>query len=116
MPTLVVGLVIALPLRGVFRAPGPPMEEGFMLVFPEQLLEGDIPNRDYLHLYGPGSIWTIAAFFKVFGVSLWTERVVGLLQLVGLIAAMPTSAPAGAGTSPPCPVRSPRSSSSRRSA
>ncbi len=90
VPTVVVGVVVALPLRGVFRAPGPPMEEGFMLVFPERLLEGDIPNRDYLHLYGPGSIWTIAGFFKVFGVSLWTERVVGFLQLVGLIAAMTT--------------------------
>lgn len=88
VPTLVVGLVVALPLRGVFRAPGPPMEEGFMLVFPERLLAGDIPNRDFLHLYGPGSIWTIAGFFKVFGVSLWTERVVGFLQLVGLISAM----------------------------
>ena len=88
VPTLLVGFVVALPLRGVFRAPGPPMEEGFMLVFPERLLEGDIPNRDYLHLYGPGSIWTIAGFFKLFGVSLWTERVVGMLQLVGLIAAM----------------------------
>ena len=88
VPVLVVGVVVALPLRGVFRAPGPPMEEGFMLVFPERLLEGDIPNRDYLHLYGPGSIWTIAGFFKVFGVSLWTERVVGFLQLVGLIAAV----------------------------
>jgi hypothetical protein len=84
-PALVVGLVIALPLRGVFRAPGPPMEEGFMLVFPERLLAGDIPNKDYLHLYGPGSIWTLAGFFQVFGVSIWTERVVGLLQLAGLI-------------------------------
>jgi hypothetical protein len=86
LPTLVVGLVVALPLRGVFRAPGPPMEEGFMLVFPERLLEGDIPNRDFLHLYGPGSIWTIAAFFKVLGVSLWAERAVGMLQLVGVIS------------------------------
>lgn len=88
VPATVVGVMIALPLRGVFRAPGPPMEEGFMLVFPERLLAGDIPNRDYLHLYGPGSIWTIAGAFKVFGVSLWTERVVGMLQLVGLISAM----------------------------
>jgi hypothetical protein len=88
VPAAVIGVMIALPLRGVFRAPGPPMEEGFMLVFPERLLAGDIPNRDYLHLYGPGSIWTIAGFFKVFGVSLWTERVVGMLQLVGLISAM----------------------------
>jgi hypothetical protein len=86
VPTVVVGLAILLPLRGVLRAPGAPMEEGFMIVFPERLLRGDIPNRDYLHLYGPGSIWTIAGFFKAFGVSMWTERAVGVLQLVGLIA------------------------------
>jgi hypothetical protein len=79
VPTLVVGLVIAAPLRGVFRAPGAPMEEGFMLVFPERLLHGEIPNKDYLHLYGPGSIWVLAGFFKVLGVSLWTERLVGIL-------------------------------------
>jgi hypothetical protein len=87
VPTAIVGLAVLLPLRGVFRAPGAPMEEGFMLVFPERLLHGDIPNRDYLHLYGPGSIWALAGAFKVFGVSLWTERVVGILQLIGLIAA-----------------------------
>jgi hypothetical protein len=87
LPTAIVGLAVLLPLRGVFRAPGAPMEEGFMLVFPERLLHGDIPNRDFLHLYGPGSIWALAGFFKVFGVSLWTERVVGILQLIGLIAA-----------------------------
>lgn len=86
VPTVLVGLVVAIPLRGVFRAPGPPMEEGFMIVFPERLLHGDIPNKDFLHLYGPGSIWTIAGFFRVFGVSMWTERVVGLLQLLLLIS------------------------------
>src|SRR5690606_40538717 len=42
---------------------------------------------DFLHLYGPGSLWVIAGFFKVFGVSMWTERVVGFLQLVGVISA-----------------------------
>lgn len=86
VPALVVGLIVALPARGVFRAPGPPMEEGFMLVFPQRLLEGDIPNKDFLHLYGPGSIWAIAGWFKAFGISLWTERVFGFLQLVALVA------------------------------
>ena len=86
VPTLIVAVAILLPARGVFRAPGPPMEEGFMLVFPERLLEGDIPNKDYLHLYGPGSIWVIAGLFKVFGISIWTARVFGFAQLVGLIA------------------------------
>jgi hypothetical protein len=86
VPAAIVTAVVLLPARGVFRAPGPPMEEGFMLVFPERLLEGDMPHRDFLHLYGPGSLWVIAALFKVVGVSLWTARVFGFAQLVALIS------------------------------
>jgi hypothetical protein len=86
LPTAVVAVAVAVPLRGLFLAPGPPMEEGFMLVFPERVLSGDVPNRDFLHLYGPGSLWVLAAFYKVLGVSLWAERFVGLLQIVGLVA------------------------------
>jgi hypothetical protein len=81
----VVALVFALPLRGLLRAPGPPMEEGFMLVFPEIVLHGAIPNRDFLHLYGPGSLWALAATFKVFGVSLLTERLFGLGQQLAIV-------------------------------
>jgi hypothetical protein len=80
---LAVGILLAafaLPLRGLLRSPGPPMEEGFMLVFPERVLRGAIPNKDFLHLYGPGSLWFLAGVFKVFGTSLISERVVGLLQ------------------------------------
>jgi hypothetical protein len=69
-----------LPLRGLLRSPGPPMEEGFMLVFPERVLAGAIPNKDFLHLYGPGSLWVLAGVYKVFGTSLISERIVGLLQ------------------------------------
>ncbi len=56
-----------------------------MLVFPERVLHGDIANRDFLHLYGPGSLWALASAFKVFGVSLWTERVFGLLQQLAIV-------------------------------
>src|SRR3954453_16318246 len=82
----VVAIVCLLPLRGLLRAPGPPMEEGFMLVFPERVLHGAIPNVDFLHLYGPGSLWALAAAFKVFGVSLWSERLFGYGQLLLLVA------------------------------
>ncbi len=81
----IVALVFAIPLRGLFRAPGPPMEEGFMLVFPEQVLHGAIANRDFLHLYGPGSLWALAGVFKVFGVSLVSERAVGLVQQLAIV-------------------------------
>ncbi len=82
---LVVAVVFALPLRGLLRLQGPPMEEGFMLVFPERVLHGDVPNVDFLHLYGPGSLWFLAGVFKVFGTSLMAERLVGLLQLIGIV-------------------------------
>ena len=78
-------LVIAIPLRGLFGRPGPPMEEGFMLAFGERFLHGDVPNRDFLHLYGPGGVWVLAGALELFGVSLVVERIVGLVQIVGII-------------------------------
>ncbi|MCU1497819.1 MAG: hypothetical protein JWM47_1772, partial [Acidimicrobiales bacterium] len=81
----VVAVVFGLPLRALFRYQGPPMEEGFMLVFPEQVLNGRVPHRDFLHLYGPGSLWALAAWYKVVGVSLTAERLFGLAQLGGIV-------------------------------
>lgn len=77
----VVAVVFALPMRALLRYQGPPMEEGFMLVFPEQVLNGQIPHKDFLHLYGPGSLWALAAWFKVVGVSITAERIFGMAQL-----------------------------------
>ena len=83
-PLAVVAVTCALPLRGLWRAPGPPMEEGFMLVFPELVFEGLVPNRDFLHLYGPGSLWVLGAAYKVLGTSLAVERSIGFLQQLGV--------------------------------
>lgn len=81
---LPVVVACALPLPGLWQAAGPPMEEGFMLVFPERLLAGDLPNRDFLHLYGPGSLWVLAAVYWAVGVSLGAQRAVGYLQHLGV--------------------------------
>ena len=81
----VVALVAyLLPLRALLHAPGAAMEEGFMLVFPDRVLHGAIPNKDFLYLYGPGSLWSLAAVYKVFGTHLLVERTAGLVQLVGM--------------------------------
>ena len=56
-----------------------------MLVFPQEVLRGQIPNRDFLHLYGPGSLWVLAAYYKLVGVSLAAERFFGLLQHAGIV-------------------------------
>ena len=85
---VVVGVLVAVflvPLRGLLRAQGPPMEEGFMLVFPEQLLAGALPNKDFLHLYGPGSLWVLGGIYWVFDTSLIVERLVGLLQQMSIV-------------------------------
>ncbi len=76
------------PVPALLRYPGPPMEEGFMLVFPEQILNGNFPHRDFLHLYGPGSLYTLAGAFKVFGTHLTVERLFGLLQHAVLVYSM----------------------------
>ena len=56
-----------------------------MLAFPELVLRGQVANRDFLHLYGPGSLWVLAAAFRAFGTSIGVERAVGLLQLLGAV-------------------------------
>lgn len=80
--------VIALPLRGLFLATGSSMEEGFMLTFPQRVLRGDVPNIDFLHLYGPFSLHVLAGWYWVFGDTLESQRVFGLLQHIGIIFAM----------------------------
>jgi hypothetical protein len=84
----IVVIVVAIPLRGLFKGTGSSMEEGFMLVFPKRMLAGDVPNVDFLHLYGPGSLHVLMGWYRVFGYTLNSERMFGLLQHVGIITAV----------------------------
>ena len=56
-----------------------------MLYFPELLKRGEVPNVDFLHLYGPGSLHFLAGWYEIFGDSLAVERTFGLLQNLGII-------------------------------
>jgi 4-amino-4-deoxy-L-arabinose transferase-like glycosyltransferase len=83
-----IGIVlaaVALPLRGLYRTTGGTMEEGFMLAFPERMWAGDVPNVDFLHLYGPGSLHVLMVWYEAFGYTLGAERTFGLLQHLGII-------------------------------
>jgi hypothetical protein len=81
----VVLVLVAIPLRGLYRFTGGTMEEGFMLYFPELLRGGDVPNVDFLHLYGPGSLHVLMLWYEVFGYTLAAERTFGLLQHLAII-------------------------------
>ena len=71
---------IAIPLPALYSATGSTMEEGFMLVFPERVIRGDVANLDFLHLYGPGSLHWLSFWYRLFDVSLASERTFGLVQ------------------------------------
>jgi hypothetical protein len=73
-------VIVVLPLPALLRASGAPMEEGFMLTFPEQLLQGRLPHRDFLHLYGPGALWVLAGAYRMLGASIGVERGVAVVQ------------------------------------
>ncbi|MFN3254240.1 MAG: hypothetical protein ACE37B_00960 [Ilumatobacter sp.] len=88
--TVLVAVFAALPVRGLYRAPGSSMEEGFMLVFPRMVLDGKVPNVDFLHLYGPGSLHALAGWYAVVGETLETQRTFGLLQNLAIIFALVT--------------------------
>ena len=81
----IVAVLVALPLKGLYRFTGGTMEEGFMLYFPERMWKGDVPNVDFLHLYGPGALHVLMGWYKVVGETLFAERTFGLVQHVGII-------------------------------
>jgi hypothetical protein len=83
-------VVLIAPVRGLYKATGSSMEEGFMLVFPNLVQQGWIANEDFLHLYGPTSLDVLAVWYRIFGDSLEAERTFGLLQNLAIVAALYT--------------------------
>lgn len=84
----IITLTFALVVPGMMRSGGSFMEEGFSLVFPERLRAGDVPNVDFLYLYGPGTLHALAAWFEITGTSLTSQRVFAVLQMVAGTAAV----------------------------
>ncbi len=81
--TLLGLLLLNLPL---FDAPALPMDEGTLLVYPEQIMKGKVPYRDFETFYGPGNIHALAGVYSIFGISLHVERLVGLAYRLLLLS------------------------------
>lgn len=76
--SLLVLLLILLPL--FFHTRGfVPHDEGWVLNAASRILEGEIPYRDFYFLYTPGSIFSVAAFYKIFGESILAARIPAFL-------------------------------------
>jgi hypothetical protein len=89
-PFALVITAAILPVWGILLAPLATQDEAILLVFPEQLLSGRLPHRDFFTVYGPGGYSVLALVFKVFGTSVSAERGVALLYhaavAVGVLA------------------------------
>jgi hypothetical protein len=64
------------------------MDEGAVTAYAVRVLEGDVPHRDFLTLYGPANPWLVAGAFAVFGESVGVERGVGMLYRLLIVAAL----------------------------
>jgi hypothetical protein len=85
---LFVAVVFLLPARADLLKPVIPMEEGSVLVYPDLILHGEVPNRDFETMYGPGNLWLLSGSYALFGTTTTVERTVGLLYRFGLVAAL----------------------------
>ena len=64
------------------------MDEGAVVAYASEVLDGGLPHRDFLTFYGPVNPWIVAAAFVVAGESVATERVVGLLYRLVIVLSL----------------------------
>ncbi|HVF71554.1 MAG TPA: hypothetical protein VM940_08095 [Chthoniobacterales bacterium] len=81
-------VIVAIPLLQAFDAPGFHMDEGFLLVYPELILKGHLPYRDFETFYGPGGPYALSAVYAIFGVNIVVERAIGLIYRLLIVGAV----------------------------
>lgn len=64
------------------------MDEGTLLLYPTRVLDGDLPNRDFEHFYGPGNLWLLASTYFFAGASVTAERSVGVVYRLLIVLAV----------------------------
>jgi hypothetical protein len=79
---------IGVLLARQFRAPGAEMDEGAVLAYSGRVLHGAVAWRDFQTFYGPGNLWLVGLVSKLFGLSIATERAVGLCYRLAVVLAL----------------------------
>lgn len=60
-------------------------DEGFLAYGAVRVLAGQIPNRDFVSYQPPLSFYSLAAMFRIFGVSILTLRTLGLFIYIAIV-------------------------------
>src|ERR1044072_3058361 len=81
--SLAIAIIVFLVIVGT-AAPGydavaQRMDEGSVLLYPELILKGWLPYRDFETFYGPANPYLLAVVYAIFGPGIVTTRTVGLI-------------------------------------
>ena len=88
MVAALVLVALLLPLVRSFDEPATEMDEGSLLVYPELILKGNLPYRDFETFYGPANIYLLSGVYAVFGPSIPAERATGLVYRLLIFGAV----------------------------
>ena len=84
LPAALVSLVAVTTALHGLGAPFSSSDEAILIIFPEQMREGLLPNRDFFTVYGATGMWFLSGVYQVLGFSVMTERALGLLYHVAV--------------------------------
>jgi hypothetical protein len=89
-PLVVVALLIfaGASLLRAFSFGGGAQDEGLLLVYPHLIVQGEVPNRDFEHLYGPADVGVLAGVYSTVGSGVTAERTVGLIYRFLLVVSI----------------------------
>ena len=67
-------LIVLVPLWPAFEKSAAPMDEGSLLVYPELVLKGQLPYRDFETFYGPANLWVLSGVYAVFSPGIYQPQ------------------------------------------
>src|SRR4051794_15011318 len=85
---VLVLVFLLLPLLHGFDKPAKAMDEGSLLVYPELILKGSLPYRDFETFYGPANIYLLSGVYSLFRPGILPERATGLVYRLLIFAAI----------------------------
>jgi hypothetical protein len=80
-------IAVLVPLWPAFEEPASPMDEGSLLIYPELILKGHVPYRDFETFYGPANLFVLSGVYAATGPNIFVERAVGLLYRILILTA-----------------------------
>lgn len=85
---VLVSALLLIGLAGSWHTPGPAMDEGIVLEYPQLILHGEVPFRDFQSSYGPGTYLPLSVAYEVLGPSVNVERAVGVAYRLAIVLAV----------------------------